>query len=238
MSERFHAPDPPDGDRYVLRAEEARHLARVCRYGVGDRVEIFDGRGFASLATVVEITKDRVELVPVGSPLLEESAPCPITLATAFPKGERLDWLVEKATELGVTRMVPLITERSVVDPRASKLERLRRTIIEASKQSRRSRLMGLEEPTRWGDFAITAPDGVRLIADPTGLPPDRWPEFRHAAEVSVAIGPEGGFTPAEMEIARDSGWQPIRLGPCILRIETAALAVAAIVLAHHGRES
>ena len=117
MSARFHAPDPPRAGRYELRAEEARHLARVCRYAIGDRVEIFDGDGFVTEAEVVEIARDRVELVAVGPPILEEPPACPLTLATAMPKGERLDWLVEKATEVGVSRLVPLITERSVVDP-------------------------------------------------------------------------------------------------------------------------
>ncbi|QEH37643.1 Ribosomal RNA small subunit methyltransferase E [Aquisphaera giovannonii] len=231
MSARFHAPDPPRAGRYELRAEEARHLARVCRYAIGDRVEIFDGDGFVTEAEVVEIARDRVELVAVGPPILEEPPACPLTLATAMPKGERLDWLVEKATEVGVSRLVPLITERSVVDPRGSKLERLRRTIVEASKQSGRSRLMVLDEPVSWPEMATRAFGGVRLIADPGGLPHSRWPEVARGPGVALAIGPEGGFSPGEVQLALDSCWHPVRLARSILRIETAALVGAALVL-------
>ena len=84
----------------------------------GDRVEIFDGKGFATTAPIVEIGKDSATLVAQGLPIHELTSPCSLTLATAVPKGDRFDWLVEKATELGITRLIPLVTEHSVVDPR------------------------------------------------------------------------------------------------------------------------
>ena len=118
MSQRFYCPDPPRDGRYQLPADEARHLARVCRHVPGDRVEIFDGKGFATAALIVEIARDSAVLVAQGPRLQELTSPCPLTLATAIPKGDRFDWLVEKATELGVDRLIPLVTEHSVVDPR------------------------------------------------------------------------------------------------------------------------
>ena len=172
MSLRFYCPDPPRGGRYRLAADEARHLVRVCRHGVGDRVELFDGSGFATAAQIVEVGKDRVLLVADGPPIADVTPPCSFVLATAIPKGERFDWLVEKATELGVNRLIPVVTERSVVDPRQTKLDRLRRTIIEASKQARRNRLMVLEPARSWPELVASPGEAVRLIALPHGLPP------------------------------------------------------------------
>jgi 16S rRNA (uracil1498-N3)-methyltransferase len=229
---RFYCPDPPRGGRFCLPADEARHLSRVCRYGVGDRVEVFDGKGFATLAQIALVDKDRVELVALGPPIAEVSSPCSLTLATAIPKGERFDWMVEKATELGVARLIPLVAERSVVNPRESKLDRLRRTIVEAAKQSRRNRLMVLEAAMTWPDVVSSRGEALCLIADPEGLPPFRWPVLKAQRELILAVGPEGGFSPAEMEIASAGGWHPIRLGVNVLRIETAAIAGAATIMA------
>lgn len=228
MSTRFYCPDPSRDGLFRLGAEEARHLVRVCRHVPGDRVELFDGQGFATLARVVEVGKDRVTLVAEGDPIFEARPPCPLTLATAIPRGDRFDWLVEKATEIGVERLIPLVTERSVVDPRESKLDRLRRTIIEACKQSRRNRLMILEPVVCWTDLARRQVPGVRLIARP-GAP--RCPG-RRGESVVLAVGPEGGFSPVEEALAEAEGWRPVGLGHHILRVETAGLAGAAIILA------
>ncbi len=232
MSERFYCPDPPQSGRYRLGPEETRHLARVCRLGVGDRVEIFDGRGFAATAEIVAATVNGVELVAIGEPIFGSELPFPLVLATAIPKGDRFDWLVEKATELGVARVLPLVTERSVVVPRGTKLVRLRRTIIEASKQCRRARLMLLEEPVEWGVLVSAFPESLRLLADRGGLPPSRWPAIPRGRETVLAIGPEGGFTDTEVERATAAGWLPIRLAYNVLRVETAGLAGCAALLA------
>src|SRR5262249_14951791 len=122
MADRFYCPDPAVEGRFVLQGDEARHLGRVRRVGLGEVVELFDGRGFATRAKVAGLARDRVELIGQGEPLPDREARCRLTLASAVPKGERFDWLVEKATELGVARLVPLLTERSVVDPGAAKL--------------------------------------------------------------------------------------------------------------------
>jgi 16S rRNA (uracil1498-N3)-methyltransferase len=229
---RFYCPDAPRDGRYHLGVDEARHLARVCRHGVGDLVELFDGRGFATAARVVAVGKDRVELAEEGDPIQEIRPSCSLTLATAIPKGDRFDWLVEKATEIGVDRLIPLVAERSVVDPRESKLERLRRTIIEACKQCRRNRLMVLEPAASWDELAPVPGADVLLLASLGGLPPRRWPTIFPGRSVALAVGPEGGFSPAEEALGQAHGWQAIRLGRNILRVETAGLAGAAIILA------
>jgi 16S rRNA (uracil1498-N3)-methyltransferase len=232
VSQRFYCPDPPRDGRYQLPADEARHLTRVCRHVPGDRVEIFDGKGFATSALIVETGKDSAVLVAKGPPLEEFTSHCALTLATAIPKGDRFDWLVEKATELGIVRLIPLVTEHSVVDPRDSKLDRLRRTIIEASKQSRRNRLMVLDSPMSWVDLVQSARQELRLLARPGGLPPGCWPRLDGKLDAILAVGPEGGFSPAEEELALAAGWHPIRLSSHILRVETAGLAGAAAILA------
>lgn len=233
MSDRFYCPAPPRGGRYQLGAEEARHLARVCRLGVGDRVEIFDGRGFVTLAEVVAASAASAELIAVGDPLPVEPSCGSLILATAVPKGDRFDWIVEKATELGVERLIPIVAERSVVVPGGSKLERLRRAIVEASKQSRRPRLMALDEPMNWSRLVLEfrPPASLALLADPAGLPPGRWPSVARGQAMVLAVGPEGGFTETEIEEARESGWVAIRLGNGRLRVETAGLAGCAALL-------
>jgi 16S rRNA (uracil1498-N3)-methyltransferase len=232
MSQRFYCPDPPRDGLYQLPADEARHLAQVCRFVPGDRVEIFDGKGFATAALVVEIRQNCAVLTAQGSPLRELTSPCMLTLATATPKGDRFDWLIEKATELGVARLIPLVTEYSVVDPRDSKLERLRRTIIEASKQSRRNRLMVLDSPRGWAEVVRSTGQTLRLLAQPGGQPTGQWPRFVSHQDVTLAVGPEGGFSRQEQDLALAVGWVPIRLSSQILRVETAGLAGAATILA------
>ena len=231
MSERFYCPESPRAGRYRLGPDESRHLVRVCRLGVGDRVEIFDGRGFATAAEIAHTSTEGAELVAIGEPIVSGPSSFTLVLATAIPKAERFDWLVEKATELGVARLIPIVAERSVVVPRGSKLERLRRSIVEASKQCRRSRLMELAEPVEWGELLGAFPQAARLLAEPRGAPAARWPAICRGSELVLAVGPEGGFTGAESERAVETGWFPIRLADNILRVETAGLAGCAALL-------
>jgi 16S rRNA (uracil1498-N3)-methyltransferase len=232
VAERFYCPEASGRNHITLRGDEARHLSRVRRLGPGDVVEVFDGKGFAVRARVTDAGADRVELEPVGDGLPDRTPPCRLTLATAVPKGERLDWLVEKATELGVERLVPIVTERSVVEPRQTKLGRLHRVIIEASKQCGRNKLMELDSPARWTPWATAQPTGLRLLAHPGSAPLAASTKPARGEGVTLAVGPEGGFTELEVEAARAAGWRPVGLGPTLLRVETAALAGAAILLA------
>jgi 16S rRNA (uracil1498-N3)-methyltransferase len=236
VKERFFCPTPARDGRIRLEGDESRHLTRVRRLGPGAVVEVFDGAGWAASAEVIEVGKDRVDLVVRGEPLADRTAACRLTLATAVPKGERFDWLVEKATELGVERLVPIVTERSVVDPRATKLQRLRRLVVEASKQCGRNRLMVLDRPIAW-DLWLKEPllATQRLAAHPGGAPPQVWTRARRGGEVALAVGPEGGFTEDEIASARAAGWEIASLGTTLLRIETAGLVGCAAILALAG---
>jgi 16S rRNA (uracil1498-N3)-methyltransferase len=232
MSDRFFCPDAATGDRFRLEGDEARHLSRVLRLGAGATVEVFDGRGHATLAEVLAAGKDVVELRRIGQALPDRALPISITLATAVPKGDRFDWLVEKATELGVARLIPLRTERSVVDPGRSKLERLRRAVVEASKQCGRNRLMEIGAPVEWTEFLRDEPLNPRLIAHPGGLRFAGWPVPSPATTVVLAVGPEGGFSKDEVASAVDAGWCVVGLGSTLLRVETACLTGCARLLA------
>ncbi len=232
MADRFHAPDPPVGDVLTLGGDEAHHLARVRRVGLGEFVVVFDGRGSTWNAEVLETSRDQVRLRIVET--LPPSSPpaCELTLATAMPKGDRADWLVEKATELGVARLQPLNTARSIVDPRSAKLEKLRRRVVEASKQCGRDWLMEIVEPIRWAELLAATSTPLRLVAHPGGLPALRWPRCDRDRAVTLAIGPEGGFTDEEVAQAQAAGWRVVGMGTTLLRVETAGLAVSALVLA------
>lgn len=229
MADRFFAPELPAAGSVALTGDEARHLARVARREVGDLVEVFDGQGRGFVACIELIERDRVVLA-LGSAILDRRASLDLSLLVAVPKGDRIDWLVEKATELGVTRLVPLKTERSVVDPRAAKIERLRRAVIEASKQCGRNRLMILDEPTSLSHLLLTEKSPIRLLADAGGLPPSRWPVVSAGSRVALAVGPEGGWTDEERRLAAEYGWIIVGLGPTRLRVETAAIAGSTIL--------
>jgi 16S rRNA (uracil1498-N3)-methyltransferase len=229
MPRRFYLPQSLESPTIRLTGPEAHHLGRVLRFQTGDEVTLFDGKGAEARARIESIAADVVELTVLERSIANELPENALTVASAVPKGERFDWLVEKATELGVARLIPLITTRSVVHPGDSKLERLRRTIIEASKQCGRSRLMELTPPIEWKKLVeaeFTA--GEVWIADPSGEPLTRSFGERSRPRI-VAVGPEGGFTNDELELAGRDGAKLVGLGPRILRIETAAITLAVI---------
>ena len=228
--ERAYSPEPIADDRIALSGPEAHHLTRVLRAGVGDEVEVFDGQGNLARGRIAEIGRDRVAIdVEARGEAPRPSLP-EVTLATAIPKGERIEWLVEKATELGVARLVPLRTARSVVDPRSTKLDRLRRRVIEACKQSGRNHLMALGDSISWEELIRSVDDPIRLVADPQGGGFEPMPP---TSRVTIAIGPEGGLTAEELASALERGWNAVGLGPHVLRIETAAIAAAAAMIAN-----
>jgi 16S rRNA (uracil1498-N3)-methyltransferase len=225
MSERFFVEAPITGNVATLTGDEAHHLSRVMRAAVGDELVLFDGSGAEFSARITQVGKSAALVQIIERREIDREGKCRLTLAAALPKGERQKWLVEKATELGVFRIVPLITERGVAQPVEAALVRLRRAVIEASKQCGRNRLLEIAEPADAAAFFAAAPEGtVRLLADPSGMP---LTSVAHAAVLIAAIGPEGGFTPAEVAAAAECGWQLVSLGKSILRVETAAIAVA-----------
>lgn len=229
MSDRFFLLSPPHAGRALLEGDEARHLVRVLRGKVGDLVRVFDGSGVEWPARVMMIGRDEVTL-DLGEPLVAAVViTSPLTLAVALPKGDRQKWLVEKLTELGVARLVPLVTLRGVAEATPAAAHRLRRGVLEACKQSGRNTLMEIGEPQTIAEILRQRPAAaLMLVADPGAPPLDTSSPATAGHTVLGFVGPEGGFTADELALLAAAGVERIGLGPHILRVETAAIALAA----------
>ena len=233
MAERFFAPAIGPGDTIRLTDEEAHHLARVRRIRRGERVQIFDGSGIECDAIVREIGRNEVVLSIEIRQQVDRELPFALTLGCSPAKGDRLRWLVEKATELGVTRFVPILTERANEQARGLSAEKTKRWVIEACKQCGRNQLMEVSAVLSWKDFLEACSSAkLRLLASPTGQPLHSIDVAAARSGVAMAVGPEGGFTPEELNLAAQFGWQFVSLGPRTLRVETAALAAVAWITA------
>lgn len=239
MSERFFSTRAISGDRVVLDGPEAHHLLHVMRAGVGQEVTVFDGSGAEFRAVVETPRRAQVELRVIERREIDRELPFPLIVAVALPKGERQKWLVEKLTELGVTKLVPLVTERSVAQPSRNANERLRRSVIEAAKQCCRNRLMEIAIPQTWSEWLATDAAAAnanalsktrRLVAHPSGAALATL-DVHQPAATYLAIGPEGGLTDSEVAAAAAAAWQIVALGPRILRVETAAVALASVIV-------
>ncbi len=246
MPDRYFVDEPISGDRVILTGAEAHHLIHVMRAAPGLQVVLFDGGGDEFHAVVDRTGRSDVHLSILSRERIDRELPLSLTLGVALPKGDRQRWLVEKAAELGVGRIVPLQTRRAVARPNEQTLNRLRRVVVEASKQCGRNRLMQIDEPESWPDFVEkTAGEPNRLLAHPrsgsetAGATSSRSRHFNNQDQEPntgylLAVGPEGGFVDEETALALAAGWRAVDLGPRILRVETAAMLLAAMVVQQH----
>ncbi len=176
MARRCYSETPIEGDRAILDGSEAHHLLHVLRATPGMAVTLFDGSGCEFDAEVTACKRSTVELAITERREVDRELPQPLILGVALPKSDRQRWIVEKSVELGVTRLVPLVTERS--EKQGS--DKLGRYVIEASKQCGRNRLMQIADPVRWSDWlhspailagAVPPTKPRRWVAHPTGVP-------------------------------------------------------------------
>ena len=240
MTERrvYVRPGDVAGGRLTLRAEEAHHARRVLRLESGAPVVCFDGEGTVLRGRITAYAKDAAE-VEVDEALAPEPEPAPrITLAQGLVKGERMDLIVQKATELGASAILPLRAERSDVrldDERGSRrAERWRRIAVEAAKQCERARLPRLLEPATV-DAALSTCGGADgpavAFVERDGLPARGALEaLGSPGRVTVFVGPEGGWSPGERDLLAERAALCLSLGPTILRAETAAIAALVTV--------
>ena len=228
MADRYFSTEPIEGPTATLTGGEAHHLLHVIRAAPGLAVVLFDGRGGEFAAEVMNCGRTEVELSVGPRQDVERELPFELTLAVSLPKGDRQRWLVEKAVELGVSRLVPLRTARSEGGP-GEPAAKLTRYVIEASKQCGRNRLMEIAPTVQW-EVLLRETGKRRLVAHPGGWPSGELQLM--ATDTVLAVGPEGGFTDEEIAQAASADWQIVDLGTRILRVETAALALVAVLSA------
>ena len=214
-----------------LNTAQANYLANVLRMTAGAELLVFDGNSGEWLARIADAAKKRMTLVVERKTREPEIIP-DVWLAFAPVKRAQTDWLVEKATELGAARLVPVMTQRTIAE--RVKLERLEAIAIEAAEQCGRTRVPPVAEPVQLRRF-IEELDPARRVyfADESGG--DALVHALHEGPAAILVGPEGGFTEEERAFIRGSGATPISLGPRILRAETAALAALAGYMALAG---
>ncbi len=240
---RFYIPPERwNSERLELGEEEAHHALHVLRMKAGDRAVVFNGRGTHATVEIAAANKRSVELKALQ---IVEAAPqrCRITLGQAIPKGKNMDLIVQKATELGAAAIVPLLSERTVIQYEAGegakKRGKWQEVAIEAAKQCGQNWLPEIHLPQSPKDFFQGNPKfDLMLIAS---LQPDSLHfkkvleeyiagQKKKPAKVLILVGPEGDFTPAEISLAKSGGCRPITLGPIVLRTETAAIYCLSIL--------
>jgi 16S rRNA (uracil1498-N3)-methyltransferase len=222
------------GSRLVLPAEAAHHAARVLRLKDGDAVVLFDGRGGEYAARLALQGRDKVSATTAGRRDVERESPLQITLAQAISSSDRMDFTIQKAVELGVAAIHPLLASKSLVrlsaEREAKKLAHWRRVAIAACEQCGRNRIPEIREPVALERYRPDA--GSKILLSPSGS--GKLSDLA-SGPVVLAAGPEAGFSDAEEQLLLRAGFQPVRLGPRILRTETAALAALAALNALAG---
>ena len=219
------------GSVVELPAAAAAHLAKVLRARSGDALVLFAGDGLEFAATVASVHGSRVTAAVGEGREVDRESPLAVTLMQCIPRGDRMDFIVQKATELGVARIIPVLSQRCVVrldEPQAaSKAAHWRSVAVNACEQCGRNRLPCIDAPRQLIRYLGDSPAaGPRLLLEPELE--SRGAAHDVGAKVEIAIGPEGGFAAEELEAFRISGFGAVRLGPRILRTETAAIAALA----------
>jgi len=236
MTRRRWIADEVFGNRAALTGSHAQHLSRVLRARVGQTFDIATPEGVRS-GIVTSIHDSRVEF-ELGGVVIEQPAP-EMTLALAIFKFDRMEWAIEKCTELGVARIIPIVARRSephLASAATKRVQRWKRIAGQASEQSRRSSPPEIDEPAKVKELS-QFPAANRVVLSESEhevMLKDALPSAD--GDILLAVGPEGGWTAAELELFHATGWTSASLGYTILRAETAAIAAVAIVLSELQR--
>ena len=233
------------GDRITLPETAAGHLVRVLRAEIGDACVLFNGNGHDYDARITAIGKRNVEVEILAVRALDNESPLRITLLQALARGEKMDWILQKATELGIAAVIPVESERSEVkldgERVGKRLVHWQSVIVAACEQSGRAVVPAIAPPQPLANAlrALPSSPALRLLLDPkasralAGLGLDVVEHSRR--ELVLAIGPEGGWSPRDHELLRTAGFEGMRLGPRILRTETAGIAAIAVLQSRLG---
>ena len=242
MPRFFTKPENFNSDTVTIAGADAFHIARSLRMAVGDHITVCDAEGFEYTCVLRKIRDDLCECEILEKALSKTESPANITLFMAYPKGDKLEFIIQKAVELGVNKIVPFESSFCVKRPRQDKAEkqnsRLTRIAEEAAKQCGRARLAEVSQPINYGEMLKSASrsdlvlfcyegDGTLSLKDVLTQNPDK-------KSIAVIVGCEGGFSKQEAEKAKESGFMLVNLGPRILRCETAPIyALSAISFAY-----
>ena len=227
------------GARLPLPESAAAHLVRVLRLGVGDACVLFNGDGHDYDARIVAVGKRGGEVEIVAARAVDNESPLRIVLVQGIARGEKMDWILQKATELGVAAFVPVSSERSEVkldgDRAAKRLAHWRSVVVAACEQSWRACVPEVASAEPLATALSRLPDGIRLILDPEAK--DVIATLGHPGDrpIVVAIGPEGGWSPRDRSLLSEAGFSGLRLGQRILRTETAGIAAIAALQSKFG---
>ncbi len=245
MTHRFFVPPERIRGRLVeFDPAQAHQLRDVLRLKPGEAVVIFDNSGWEFDVVLEGIDREGATGRVERRRLVETEPKVKVTIYQALLKGSRFDWLLQKATEVGAVGFVPMVTARCVAEPpdptARGKFERWRRIVVEAAEQSRRGKVPKIHEPINFEEACRSVQELAFIPYEGRGVQPlraalDEATGLRRPYSVALFVGPEGGFTPEEVELARRRNIVPVSLGPRILRAETAALVALTIVLAHFG---
>lgn len=227
------------GEGLVIEGGAVNHITRVLRLRSGDALTLFDGRGGEYSARIEEFHTGSVVVTVDSHREPDRESPLSLTLAQGISRGERMDWIIQKATELGTSRIVPVFTKRSMVklDEKQAqkKLQHWRGIAVAACEQSGRNRVPDLAAPLDFSEVLRDgAPASTRLLLSPAAeLGIDELEAV--GTGITVLIGPEGGLAETEQQAAVAAGFKPVRLGPRVLRTETAAIAALTIIQHYFG---
>ena len=225
---RIHLPRLQTGE-IRLPDDQAHYLRDVLRLRENQEIEIFDDTGQSAAANILRCTSNEL-IVDIGEIRPASSPSFQWTIASAIPKGPRADWMIEKLSELGTTAFVPLLTSRSIVVPAGiAKVERWRRISSEAARQSNRIMPMSIDPPTPLTQLVQTLQVPAWYFSPQATVNPADATQSLTANSIALLIGPEGGWTDDEHAMLDKAGLTPVALGETILRVETAAVAAAAI---------
>lgn len=221
------------GGTIQLEVGVARHLTSVLRMVQGQNVILFDGRGGEYNAELTYVKKGAARAKVGGFVDTERESPLKIELAIGIPRGERMDWIVQKATELGVTGIAPLFTERCEVKLNAERLEKKTRhwqqVAVSACEQCQRNTLPVIQPAVSLEQYLSTVNEGLKLVLHHRSS--QRLDEMRNQNNhVTLLVGPEGGLSEREISLANSTGFSPLSIGPRVLRTETAPLAAISII--------
>lgn len=238
MHRFFISPQHITTTQVSLREDQAYQIAQVLRMKAGDRIVVLDNVGWEYEVRLTAVARKQVSADIIEKREAEGETATHITLYMGLMKRDKFEWVLQKCTEVGVSRFVPMVTQRSLVqdiDIKQSKLARWQKIIQEAAEQSRRGKLPELGEPLKFDEAVNEVNTAVALIP----WEEEREATIRHALEdktqtlesISLFIGPEGGFAAAEIELAQQHGIKPVTLGRRILRAETAAIVATSFIM-------